>query len=314
MAGGGQKAVIAAFFANLGIAIAKFVGFFITASASMLAEAVHSVADTSNQALLLLGSKKARREPTPSHPFGYARERYFWSFVVAIVLFAGGGLFALYEAEEKLRHPHEIESITVAVVILVFAIVLETFSLRTAIVESKKVKGDQSWWEFIRHSKNAELPVVLLEDIGAEFGLIFALAGVLLADATGNPRWDAMGSLVIGILLVVISLTLAGEMKSLLIGESASPDEADKIKSAMERDPRVRRVIHMRTQQLGPEELMVGAKIELDPGLDIEEVTAAINEVETAVRAAVPSARVMYLEPDRFVAAATSSATAPEQV
>ena len=301
MAGGGQKAVIAAFFANLGIAIAKFVGFFITASASMLAEAVHSVADTSNQALLLLGGKKARQEATPAHPFGYARERYFWSFVVAIVLFAGGGLFALYEAEEKLRHPHEIESATVAIVILVFAILLETWSLRTAIVESRKVKGDQSWWEFIRHSKSAELPVVLLEDIGAELGLIFALIGVVLADVTGNPRWDAMGSLVIGILLVVISLTLAGEMKSLLIGESATQEDADKIKAAMERNPRVRRVIHMRTQQLGPEELMVGAKIELEAGLTVDQVTTTINEVETAVRGEVPSARVMYLEPDQFV-------------
>jgi cation diffusion facilitator family transporter len=301
VAGGDQKAVIAAFFANLGIAIAKFIGFFITASASMLAEAVHSVADTSNQALLLLGGSKARRQPTPTHPFGYARERYFWSFVVAIVLFAGGGLFALYEAEEKLRHPHEVESVTVAVVILLVAIVLETFSLRTAVVESRKVKGDRSWLEFIRHSKSAELPVVLLEDIGAELGLVFALGGVLLADATGNPRWDAMGSLVIGILLVFISLTLAGEMKSLLIGESATKEDTDAIRSTLERDPRVRRVIHMRTQQLGPEELMVGAKIELDADLAIGEVTDAINELETAVRAAVPDARVMYLEPDRFV-------------
>jgi cation diffusion facilitator family transporter len=301
VAGGGQKAVVAAFFANLGIAIAKFVGFFITASASMLAEAVHSVADTSNQALLLLGGRRARRQPTPSHPFGYARERYFWSFVVAIVLFAGGGLFALYEAEEKLRHPHEIESATVAIVILAVAIVLETLSLRIAVIESRRAKGDKSWWEFIRHSKSAELPVVLLEDIGAELGLIFALVGVVLADVTGNARWDAMGSLVIGILLVVISLTLAGEMKSLLIGESASPEHTDAIKRTLEADGRVRRVIHMRTQQLGPEELMVGAKIELDPGLAIDDVTTAINELETAVRAAVPDARVMYLEPDRYV-------------
>ena len=295
---------MAAFFANLGIAIAKFVGFFITASASMLAEAVHSLADTSNQGLLLFGARKARREPSEAHPFGYARERYFWSFVVAIVLFAGGGLFALYEAEEKLRHPHEVESVTVAIVILVLAIVLETYSLRTAIVEARKVKGDKTWWEFIRHSKSAELPVVLLEDIGAELGLVFALIGVVLADATGNPRWDAMGSLVIGLLLVAISLTLAGEMKSLLIGESATREDTDAIRAALEGDPRVRRVIHMRTQQLGPDELMVGAKIELDAALDIGQVTAAINELETAVRQAVPDARVMYLEPDRFVEAA----------
>jgi cation diffusion facilitator family transporter len=302
VAGGSQKAVVAAFFANLAIAVSKFIGFFITGAASMLAEAVHSVADTSNQGLLLNGSRKARRQPTPMHPFGYARERYFWSFVVAVVLFAGGGLFALYEAEEKLRHPHELESVTVAVVILVAAIVIESFSLRVAVRESAHAKGEESWWGFIRHSKSAELPVVLLEDIGALLGLVFALVGVALAEVTDNPRWDALGSLAIGVLLVVISLTLAAEMKSLLIGESASPATQERIKGTIEADPRVRRLIHMRTQQLGPEELMVAARIELEGGLAVTDAATVINDVETAVRAAVPDARVMYLEPDFFVA------------
>ena len=305
---GSRKAIIAAFLANLGIAIAKFVGFAVTGAASMLAEAVHSVADTSNQGLLLLGGSRAARRATPEHPFGYGRERYFWSFCVALVLFSMGSLFALYEGVEKLRHPHELESIGWAVGILVVAILLEIYSFSTAVREARKVKGDVSWWTFIRRSKSPELPVVLLEDTGALLGLFFALGGVLLADATGNPRWDAVGSVAIGLLLGVIAITLIVEMKSLLIGESASSDELDRISAAMTNHPSVRRVIHMRTQHLGPEELLVGAKLELDPDLDAQEVADTINAVENAVRSVVASARVIYLEPDLYRAPAAEPA------
>jgi len=304
---GSRKAIIAAFFANLGIAIAKFVGFALTGAASMLAEAIHSVADSSNQGLLLLGGKRASRAASTEHPFGYGRERYFWSFVVALVLFSLGSLFALYEGVVKLRHPHELESAIVAVVILALAIVFETFSFRTAVIESNHVRGEASWWQFIRHSKSPELPVVLLEDLGALVGLVLALVGVGLAEFTGNPRWDAVGSVSIGLLLGVIAITLAVEMKSLLIGESASPEMQAKIRTAMEGDDSVQRVIHMRTQHLGPDELLVGAKLELDEHLGFAEVAAAVNRIEQSVRAACPQAQVIYLEPD--VARSSGGAT-----
>jgi len=295
---GSRKAIIAALIANSGIAVAKFVGFVITGSASLLAEAVHSVADTSNQGLLLFGGSRARRKATPQHPFGYGRERYFWAFVVALVLFSMGGLFAIYEGIEKLRHPHETESFGIAVAILVVAIVLETFSLSTAVREANHVRGDQSWWSFIHRSKNPELPVVLLEDVGAEVGLFLALGGVLLAHYTGEARWDAAGSLGIGILLVVIAILLATEMKSLLIGESAAPTDEQAIRGAIEGTPAVRRLIHMRTQHLGPDELLVAAKLEFDGKLSFAELADAVNDAETRLRAAVPAARVIYLEPD----------------
>ena len=298
VAGDSKKAILAALIANAGIAIAKFVGFAITGSASLLAEAVHSVADTSNQGLLLLGGARARRKASEEHPFGYGRERYFWSFCVALVLFSMGGLFAIYEGIEKLRHPHEAESLGVAIGILIFAIFLETFSLMTAVREANKVRGDRGWWTYIRHSKNPELPVVLLEDIGAEVGLFLALGGVVMGHVTEEPRWDALGSLSIGVLLVIIAIALIIEMKSLLIGESASIDDAERIKSALTATPNVRGLIHMRTQHLGPDELLVAAKIELEPTLTAADVASTINAAETSLRAAVPAARVVYLEPD----------------
>ena len=246
MTEGSRKAILAAFFANLGIAIAKFVGFLITSSAGLLAESIHSLADTGNQGLLMLGGKRAERKPDAEHPFGYGRERYFWAFVVAVVLFSVGGLFALYEGISKLRHPHEVENLGVAVGILVVAICLETFSLRTAYREAKTHKNpSDSWWRYIRTEKSPELPVVLLEDIGAEIGLFMALGGVLLAHFTDEPRWDAVGSIAIGALLVVIAITLAIEMKGLLIGESASPEDVDEISAALVSHPaRARRDPH----------------------------------------------------------------------
>jgi cation diffusion facilitator family transporter len=314
MAGGGHgtKAVVAALLANTGIAIAKFIGFAITRSGSMLAEAVHSVADAGNQALLLLGGKKAQRAPTAEHPFGYGRERYFWAFVVAIILFSLGGMFATYEGIAKLREPHEIENLAVAIVILGVAIILEAFSFRTAILEARKVKDPQtSWWTFIRRSKSPELPVVLLEDLGAQVGLIVALAAVSLAEITGEPRWDGAGTLIIGLLLIVIAVILGIEMKGLLIGESASTADQEKIVAAIEIEPSVQRLIHMRTQHIGPEELLVGAKIELIPDLSVVEAAETVNRIEASVRRAVPSARILYFEPDVFRTQVPSAESEP---
>jgi cation diffusion facilitator family transporter len=305
---GSRKAIIAALLANLGIAIAKFVGFVITSSAGLLAEAVHSLADTGNQALLLLGGQRARKAADVEHPFGYGRERYFWAFVVAVVLFSVGGLFALYEGISKLRDPHEVESLWVAIGILVFAIVLESISLRTAYREaSHRRPPGVSWWSWIRTAKEPELPVVLLEDTGAEIGLFFALGGVLLAHFTDEPRWDALGSIAIGALLVVIAILLAVEMKGLLIGESASTKDAERITTILEGAPSVRRLIHIKTQHLGPDELLVAAKLEFDPDLSVDQLAEAINGVETALRDAVPIARVVYIEPDVYRPAVTSS-------
>jgi cation diffusion facilitator family transporter len=296
-AGGGTRAIIAALLANAGIAVAKFVGFLITGSSSMLAESVHSVADTSNQGLLLLGQKTSQRGATREHPFGFGRDRYFYSFIVALMLFSLGSAFAIYEGVHKLQHPEPLTSPIVAIVILVVAIVLETFSFRTAIVESRKIMGDASWWGFIRQSRTPELPVVLLEDAGALFGLVFALFGVGVAVITGDAAWDAVGTLMIGALLGIIAIILIIEMKSLLIGEGATPREHEAISAALV-GGRVQRLIHIRTQYLGPDELLVAAKIALAPGLPLAEVAAEIDEAERRTREAVPAARLIYLEPD----------------
>ncbi len=298
MEGGSRSVVVAALIANLGIAVAKFFGFLVTGAASMLAETVHSLADTGNQALLLLGGSRARQQATAEHPFGYGRERYFWAFVVAMILFSMGGLFAIYEGVDKLRHPHELESTAVAVGILLVAIVFESYALRKAYKHANAERDGQSWWRFLRRSKTPEIPIVLLEDAGAQIGLFAALAGVGLAQLTGDPRWDAAGSLAIGVLLVVIAVFLAIEMKSLLIGESAGTDDQATIRSTIEESPHVRRFIHLRTQHLGPEELLVGAKVQLDGDLTFAEVTAAINTIERRLREVVPEARVIYIEPD----------------
>lgn len=297
-AGGSTKAIVAALAANAGIALAKFVGFLITGSSSMLAESVHSVADTSNQGLLLFGQREARKEPDPLHPFGYGRSRYFYSFVVALVLFSVGSVFALYEGYRKITHPAQLTSPVVAIVILVVAIALEAFSFRTAIVESRPLKGSGSWWRFIRNSRNPELPVVLLEDSGALIGLMLALVGVGLSVLTDNAVWDGIGTTGIGLLLGVIAVILMVEMHSLLIGEGATAEQLQAIEAALENTPHVDRVIHLRTQYLGPEEMLVGAKIALAPDCDLATVARVIDEAEARIRAAVPAARVIYVEPD----------------
>jgi cation diffusion facilitator family transporter len=298
MGEGSRRAIVAAFLANLGIALAKFCAWLATGAAAMLAEAVHSLADTGNQGLLLLGGARARRAPNPEHPFGYGAERYFWAFVVSSVLFLVGGLFAIWEGLDKLRHPHEISSPGWAIAVLLLGIVLEGFSFRTAKNASEPLRGSASWWEFIRHSKNPELPVVLLEDMGALLGLVFALVGLGLSTLLHDPRYDAASSVAIGALLCSIAAVLAVEMKSLLIGESASPRDIQAIRHALEATPRVRRLIHLRTLHIGPEQLFVGAKLELDSTLDFAGVARVINEAESGVRARVSTVELIYLEPD----------------
>ncbi|MET9517724.1 cation diffusion facilitator family transporter [Streptomyces sp. NPDC002994] len=310
-ASGGTKAIVAALVANLAIAVAKFVAFLFSGSSSMLAESVHSLADSGNQGLLLLGGKKAKREATPQHPFGYGRERYIYAFLVSIVLFSVGGMFAIYEGYEKIKHPHEIEAWYWPVGVLVFAIIAETFSFRTAIVESNQTRGNLSWKEFVRRAKAPELPVVLLEDLGALVGLILALVGVSLAIVTGDGVWDGIGTLCIGILLIIIAIILAAETKSLLLGEAAGTEDVDKIKTALVDDTTVTRIIHMRTLHLGPEELLVAAKIAVQHDNTAAEVAHAINAAEDRIRAAVPIARVIYLEPDIYSEAAAEAGTNP---
>jgi cation diffusion facilitator family transporter len=299
-AGGGKKAILAAFFANLGIAVAKFVGFLFTSSASMLAESIHSIADTGNQGLLLLGAHRARKEPDVEHPFGYGRERYFWAFVVALVLFSLGSLFAIFEGIDKIRHPHELESIEWAIGILLVAIVLEGFSFRTAMREANHSRGSSSLFGYIRRSKEPELPVVLLEDSGALIGLLMAFTAVITAKVTDDARWDGVGTLSIGILLGVIAVVLAIEMKSLLIGEGASAADVAAIERAILESPSAERIIHLRTQHLGPDELLVGAKVQFRADLTIDDLAAAIDDVEMRVREAVPIARPFYIEPDVY--------------
>lgn len=296
---GGNKAIVAALTANLGIAVTKFVAFLLTGSSSMLAESIHSVADSGNQGLLLVGGRRARRAATPEHPFGYGRERYIYAFIVAIVLFSVGGLFALYEGWHKLQDPHPIDSWKwVPVVVLVSAILMETYSFRTAIVESNHVRGDLSWKQFIRRSKAPELPVVLLEDFAALVGLVLALFGVSFTLITNDGVWDGIGTIAIGFLLVTVAVVLAIETKSLLLGEGATLDAVARIEAALLADESVQRVIHMKTLHLGPDELLVAAKIAVGSTDTAEQVAQTINAAELRIREAEPVARVIYLEPD----------------
>ncbi len=298
--GHGTKAIIAAGAANLGIAVAKFIGFLLTGSASLLAEAGHSVADTTNQGLLLLGGKQAKKAETDTHQFGYGMTRYFWSFVVALILFSLGSLFAFYEGFKKLGHPEELDSPLIAIGILGIAVFLEALSFRTAIKESRPLKGSQTWWRFIRTAKIPELPVLLLEDTGALVGLAIALSATVLTWTTGNPIWDAYGTIGIAALLAVIAVILIVEMKSLLLGESASPESYARISDAIGCHTQVRRLIHVRTMHLGPEDLLVATKIELDGELDFSGVALAIDSIEDDIRAVEPNARVIYIEPAIF--------------
>jgi cation diffusion facilitator family transporter len=300
-ASGGTKAIIAAFLANTGIALTKFIAWFFSGSSSMLAEAVHSVADAGNQLLLIFGGRQSRKEADKEHPFGYGRERYVYAFVVSIVLFSVGGVFSIYEGIDKLQHPHALDVPWLPMLVLSIAIVLESFSLRTAVKESNQVRGRQGWAQFIRHAKAPELPVVLLEDVAALFGLVFAFIGVGLTIITGNPVFDAIGTLFIGALLIVVAIVLGMETKSLLVGEGATDADYAKIEEAILAGPEADRIIHMKTLYLGPDELMVAAKVGFHADQKLLEVSAATNAIETRVRHAVPTARVIYIEPDVYV-------------
>ena len=295
---GSSKAILAALGANIGIAATKFVAAAISGSASMFAEAIHSVADSGNQVLLIVGGRKSRKEATQSHPFGYGRQRYIYAFMVSIVLFSIGGLFSVYEGIQKLGEPHELEQAWLPLTVLGVSIVLESFSLRTALKEVKHERGDKSLIQYIRHAKAPELPVVVLEDIAALIGLVLAFGGVGLTVLTHDPIFDAIGTLAIGALLLLVAVVLGAETSSLLIGEGATQDDADSIATALAGAAGVQSVIHLKTLYLGPDELMLGAKIAVDPLSSAAEVAQIIDSAEVAVRAAVPAVRVIYLEPD----------------
>lgn len=305
--GGGNKAIIAALSANLGIALTKLLAFLLTGMSSMLAEAIHSFADSGNQLLLLIGGKKAKRPANVEHPFGFGRERYVYAFIVSIVLFTLGGLFALYEAYHKWHEAmtgHAEKPGTgqqwwwVPLVVLIVAIGMEGFSFRTAIGEANHTRGSQSWVRYVRGAKAPELPVVLLEDFAALLGLAFALFGVGLAIVTEDARWDAIGTAMIGLLLVAVAVVLAVEMKSLLIGEGAAPERVRRIADAIESVPDIDRVIHMKTLHVGPEELLVAAKIAIGSADQGNQVAAAIDAAEAAIRDAEPDLELLiYLEP-----------------
>jgi cation diffusion facilitator family transporter len=297
-AGHGTRAVVAALLANLGIAAAKFIGWAVTGSSSMLAEGFHSVADSGNQAMLMLGARVARRGPDPVHPFGHGAARFFAAFLVAVVLFTLGSLFSLYEGYQKLRSPHGLETPSVALAILAVALVLEGLSLRTAVREAGPLRGEQSWWSFIRTTKKPELAVVILEDTAAELGLSLAFVGVGVAALTGNPLFDALGTLAIGVLLGVVAVVLGMEMYSLLVGEAASPQEQAAIRRTLTSIPGIAGVLQLRTMYLSPEELLVVAKVDMEPRLSASEAARVIDDAQARLREAVPSARVVYLEPD----------------
>lgn len=298
MQDGSRKAVIAACIANAGIGIAKLVGFFFTGASSLLAEAVHSFADTGNQALLLFGASRASRGATEEHPFGYARERYFWAFMVALVIFLLGSVFAIYEGVHKWQHPGELNNPLVGVGILVFGILLEGGSFLTALKEANKARGEMGLVPFLKTSKEAELPVVLLEDLGALIGLVLASGAIGLAMVTGDSRYDGLGSIVIGVLLGGIAVALALKMHSLLIGEAASPEQCFAIERTIASDPQVEVLVHMRTTHLGPDVLLIGAKVQFVEGQTFSALSQRINDLEKRIRVAVPQAKYIYLEPD----------------
>lgn len=297
---GSTKAVITALAANTGIAITKFIASVISGSSAMLAEAVHSVADAGNQALLLYGGKAAKRKADEEHPFGYGRERYLWAFMVAIVLFSVGGLFSINEGIKKLNDPHPLDVVWLPMLVLIIAITFESLALRVAVKESNKLRGSESWWSFIRHAKSPELPVILLEDAAALLGLVFALLGVGLTIITGNPVFDAIGTLFIGGLLMVVAVILGIETKSLLIGEGASKKDKTAIRDAINANETVESLIYMKTLYLGPDELLVAAKVAFAQKTTMTAVSSAINEVERDIRSRVPIARVIFIEPDVY--------------
>jgi cation diffusion facilitator family transporter len=297
---GGTRAVVAALLANTGIAISKFVAFAITGSSSMLSEAIHSVADSLNQVLLLIGGKRSTREADEMYQFGYGRIRYVYGFMVAIVLFIIGGLYSVYEGWHKVHEPHEMHDVGIALGVLIVAVILETFSFRTAIKEANKAKGERTLKQFIKDARQPELPVILLEDMGALVGLLFALFGVSMAAITHDGRWDGLGAIAIGVLLIAIAVILVREMASMLVGESALPEEVDAVRAALTSAPLVDRLIHLRTLHVGPDALLVAAKIGISADKTAQDIASGIDEAESILRAAVPTAEYVFIEPDIY--------------
>ena len=297
---GGTRAVIAAMIANGGIAVSKFVAWAVTGSSSMLSEAIHSLADTANQGLLLLGGARARRAPDAEHQFGYGRSRYVYAFIVAIVLFLMGGVFSIYEGVHKIQHPEPVQQVGVAYVVLGVAIALESWSWRTAMRETNKARGTVPLFAHIRRARQPELPVVLLEDTGALVGLVFALLGITVAAVTGDGRWDGMGAMAVGVLLVVIAVFLAFEMSSMLIGESALPEQEAAIRAAVADVPGLGALITMRTVHVGPDQILVAIKVDAAGMGSALQVAQAINDAEVRIRTAVPQSQYVFIEPDLY--------------
>jgi len=291
------RAILYAFIANFGIAIAKSWAAWLTGSGSMLAEAIHSYADTGNQVLLYLGLRQSQRPADDEHPLGYGKLSYFWSFVVAILLFSMGGLFSIYEGVHKLQHPEPLSQVWIAIVVLILAILLEGSSLFGALREIKKVRGERPFREWLKHTRNSELVVVLGEDIGAQLGLTFALGFLVMAQITGNPVYDAMGSICIGVILIIISAFVAWRIRSLLVGRSADPDIQDAIDAIISEQEAIEFCFNTITIQFGPD-TMLAAKIKMRSGQTIDEAVGSINALERELKARVPKLKWCFIEPD----------------
>jgi cation diffusion facilitator family transporter len=292
-----QRTIFYALGANVGIFAAKLVAAIFTGSGAMMAEAVHSLADCGNQGLLLFGLKRAKRPPTPDYPLGYGKEIYFWSFLVALMLFSVGGAFSLYEGLHKLQHPLPLSRPWLAVAVLVFGIVLESVSMRACMIEVNKVRDGRSLWRWFRESRHSELIVIFGEDLAALFGLVFALIAIGLTMATGNPAYDAFGTLGIGALLVVVAVFVAVEVKALLIGQSVAPERRREICEFLNARPEIREVYNVITLQLGAE-VMVAVQAGMDPELRTTDLIAQINVIEVDMRHAFPEVKWSFFEPD----------------
>ncbi|HEY4555235.1 MAG TPA: cation diffusion facilitator family transporter [Lysobacter sp.] len=299
MAGGGDsiRAILFALGANFAIAVAKGVAAFFTGSSAMLAETVHSLADCGNQGLLLLGLRQAKRPPSPEYPLGYGKAIYFWSFLVAVMLFTVGGMFSLYEGIHKLQHPEPLRQWWWAAGVLVFGIAAEAVSMRACLQEVAKARGSRSLWQWFRESRQAELVVIFGEDLAALLGLMFALAAVLLAVATGNPVWDAVGTIAIGALLIIVAVFVAIEVKAMLIGQSTDPARQQEILRFLEARPEIERVLHLITLQLG-NEVLVSVQAQMREAASVAVLVTQIDAVEKAMKQAFPEVRWSFFEPD----------------
>ena len=298
---GSKRVIFTSLFANIIIACAKMVGFIFTGSGGMLAETIHSIADTGNQVILLFGGNRSRRKATRTHQFGYGTERYFYSFIVALAIFLIGGVFATFEGIIKLREEYEIQHASVAIVILAVALVMESYALRTVVNESNKTRSTMSWKKYVKSSKNPELPVLLLEDSAAVIGLLLAFSGIILTMVTGNSMFDAIATLLIGLLLIIVAIFLGKEMKSLLIGEAVVPLEEEQIRTLVSSVDGVVKIIHMRTLHLSPEEILLAIKIGVNPTLSMSELSNLINEIEGVVREGNNKIKLIYIEPDIYL-------------